>query len=169
MLIALPQCSMQRTTLESSAAETHGGAEGELDFWDDLQTRRVVTNHDALHGLLLLADGTDERAGYEDRLAEARRRGWVDEDDAPPANESAAMGMLAVAACDMLDVRGGVTMRIFGRSPRYCTRELVYMEIIPPRTEQQALSGLQFIDFVSRLEARMSRRPMEPSFPDDPV
>ncbi|MCZ6543072.1 MAG: hypothetical protein O6768_05350, partial [Planctomycetota bacterium] len=51
---------------------------------------------------------------------------------------------------------GGLTMRLFGPSPRYCTRELIFMDILPQRTEHQSLSGLEFIDLVGRIEDRLA-------------
>ena len=87
----------------------------------------------------------------------AKERGWIydPEYDEVPANESAPIGMVAMAACQILQIKGGVTMRIAGPSPRYCTRELVFLEFLPPRSEHQAISGLEFIDLVSRLEERL--------------
>ncbi len=114
---AVAGCAMERTVLEDSAVDAFGGVEAELDFWDELATRRVVTNDDALHGLLLLA-GEDGGADYAARLDAARGRGWLSESASPPKNESAAVGMIAVAVCDILDIEGGVTMRVLGHVPR---------------------------------------------------
>lgn len=145
-----------RTVLDSSAVDEWSGDGAELDYWEHLESQRVVTNHDALHGLLMLADGADPHETYEQRLADARERAWIAGDAAPGANESAAIGMMAVAACDVLSVKGGLTMRLFGPSPRYCTRELIFMDILPQRTEHQSLSGLEFIDLVGRIEDRLA-------------
>ena len=156
---AVAGCAIERTMLEDSAVDAFGSVEAELDFWDDLATRRVVTNDDALHGLLLLA-GEDGGIDYAARLEAARGRGWLPESTSPPKNESAAVGMIAVAVCDILEIEGGVTMRLLGPLPRYCTRELVFLEIIPGRTENQSLSGLEFIDLAGRVEDAMTgRRP----------
>jgi hypothetical protein len=139
-----------RTVSDASVADRHGSPEAELEFWDTLTTQRVISTNDALHGLLMLAD---ERAGtFQDRLAAARRRGWVGGGPDPDPNASAAVGLIAVAVCDILDIRGGATMRLLGRSPRYCTREIVYLGLIPQRGERQALSGLEFIDLAGRIE-----------------
>lgn len=144
-----------RTVLESSAVDDWQGDEAELEYLEALESQRVVTNHDALHGLLLLADGADSHETYEQRLADARQRGWLAPDATPEANESAAIGMMAMAACEILAIKGGLTMRLFGPSPRYCTRELIFLDILPPRTEHQSLSGLEFIDLLGRVEDRL--------------
>ncbi len=147
---ALAGCA--RTVLESSVVDQWPTYEENLDYWEALETQRILTVNDVLHGLLLLTDGTDVHVTYEGRLEDARQRGWVSPDAAPAPNESATVGMVAVASCEILAIKGGLTMRVFGPSPRYCTRELVFLEIIPPRTENQSLSGLEFIDLVGRLE-----------------
>ena len=144
-----------RTVLESSAVDDWPGNDTELEYFGALELQRVVTNHDALHSLLLLADGVDSHQTYEQRLAAARQHGWLTPNATPEANESAAIGMMAMAACEILSIKGGLTMRLFGLSPRYCTRELIFLDILPPRSEHQSLSGLEFIDLLGRIEDRL--------------
>ena len=43
-------------------------------------------------------------------------------------------------------------MRLVGATPRYATRELVYLEIMEYGTEQQALSGIEFVATISRAQ-----------------
>ena len=152
LALVLGGCAVERTVLEDSAVDAYPGYDAELDFWDELATRPVVTNNDALYGLLLVSGEDSPPASYEDRLAAARALGWMNENDAPPMNESATLGFIAVAVCDILDLKGGLTMHLFGPSGRYCTRELVYREYFPSRTEDQSLSGLEFVDLLSRVE-----------------
>lgn len=145
-----------RTTLERSVVDDRFG--DEQAFWTDLETRRVVTNNDALHGFFITADGADPNPTYEDRLAAARERGWITDafqPDSHPANESATVGELSVVACRIADIKGGLTMRLLGPTPRYAAKELVYMEILPDRADNQSMSGLEFIDFVARVQDRI--------------
>lgn len=69
-------------------------------------------------------------------------------------NESASVGVLSVAGCQMLGIEGGLTMRLFGNSPRYCTRELSALGILPGLTPNEALTGMEFIAFIDALEER---------------
>lgn len=145
-----------RTVAERSAVDDR--RDDPPGFWSDLETRRIVTNNDALHGLMLSVDDGDPHETYEDRLRDSVARGWLPTDRTPetmPANTSARMGDLAMAACKIADIRGGLTMTIFGLSPRYATRELVALEIIPDRSEGQAITGLEFIEFASRVQDRL--------------
>jgi len=143
------------TRLADSAVDRQTMPSRELDFWQLLEQRPRVTNHDAFHALLLLADGKDDRVSYRTRLAEARARGWIDDDATEadlPANDAATVGLVSVAVCDVLDLEGGVTLRCFGPSRRYCTRELVAQGVLPQRTPEQELRGLEMIDLAGRIE-----------------
>jgi hypothetical protein len=154
LLLGLSGCSLQRTVLDDSIVDVYGAAEDDLDFWDKVAERPVVTNDDALHGLLMLAEGEDPADAYPARLEEARRRGWLADDAEPQRNASTAMGMVSMAVCEILDVEGGLMMRLVGRTPRYCTRELVHTGVVPNRTENQSLTGLEFADLVRRVADR---------------
>jgi hypothetical protein len=144
-----------RTVHSGSVADRKATRDQDLDFWQGLETRRTITNHDALHGLLLLTAPKEWPSGYAARLQEAAGRGWIDEGEALPANESARVGLVAVATCELLGLEGGLTMRIVGSTQRYATRELVFRELIPDRTAGQALSGLEFIQLVGSIADRM--------------
>jgi len=146
---ALAGC--ERSRVEDSAVDRFPRAAQELDFLDALLGQVVVTNDDALHGLITFADGTDLSTTYEGRVEIAKGKGWIPADWRRPADESAQVGWMAVAACRVLDIKGGLTMRLTGPTPRYATKELVFMDVLPLRTENQSLSGKEFVDFLNRL------------------
>lgn len=141
----------ERSRVETPAVESFPRGTQELDFLEALSKQVVVTNGDALHGLIGFADGADLSSTYAGRVEIAKRRGWLPSGWDRPAEESAQVGWMAVAACRILDIRGGLTMRLTGPTPRYATKELVFMDVLPLRTENQALSGQEFVDFLNRL------------------
>jgi hypothetical protein len=147
--------AFQRTRVETTILESHPGELDDFEFWDDLAQQPVVSNDDALHALILMNDGRDPSTDFEGRTAIAAEKGWLQGTHLPlDANESASVGLLSVAGCRILDIQGGLTMSLLGPSPRYCTRELVAMGILPGLTANEALSGLEFIAFIDGLEAR---------------
>jgi len=158
-LLGTAMCGCARTMVEDSAADHWPAPEDELDFWDDLGERAALTNHDALHGLLLAEDPSASYDSYEAHLAAAVDREWVGSNAHLPANEVAEIGMISVAVCRMLDISGGVTMSILGPSPRYATRELVYLGILPDRSPNQAMTGVEFMDLLRKVESYRTRRP----------
>jgi len=159
-------CTFARTVHESSAVDALGSMDDELDFWDEIASRHSVTNNDALHGLLMLAgdedaddaDQADDANDFARHVRLARARGWIGEDQELIANKTASVGLMAMAVCEILDMEGGVSAWLFGRSPRSCTRELIHRRMIPARTDNQALTGLEFIDLVGRSEDYLGYR-----------
>ena len=148
-----------RSMMEDSAADTWPAPADELDFWDEIEARGAVTNHDALHGLLLAEDPNAAYGGYEAHVNAAIERRWLSEGAMPPADEIAEIGMIAVAVARMLEIRGGVTMMVLGPSPRYATRELVYMGILPDRSPNQAMTGLEFMDLLRKIDSHRTAQP----------
>lgn len=146
-----------RTTVERSLVSMYDEPDQELDYFAELEEQRVVSNDDALHALLLLAEPGGAYETYEERADAARERGWI-EGEAPPATESARIGMVAVAVCEVLGIEGGLSMHLFGNTPRYATRELIYEGLLPPRTEEQSISGIELVDLIGRVDRRSEAR-----------
>jgi hypothetical protein len=149
-LLALVGCKPY--VMSSSAVDTYPKADQEIDFLGAVEKMPAVTNNDALHAFLLLQDGDDSSADYAARVQQGVQRGWLPAGHGKLANEAARVGWMATAGCVVMDVRGGLSMRILGPVPRYATKELVFMEILPLRTENQVLTGAEFVDYLNRLQ-----------------
>jgi hypothetical protein len=143
-----------RTTVEQSlaAAVKAGDVNAELDFWDAIAERPVVCNDEGFHGLLLFSDGEDSSTSYEQRLAAARERGWVTESWSEPANLAMQRGVLARAIVLHCKIKGGVMIQMLGPVQRYCTRELQYMGMMGFGSEQQAVSGREYMGVLSKAQ-----------------
>ena len=137
--------------MTNSAVDQFPKAEQEIEFLAAVEKMPAVTNNDALHAFLILEDGDDRSADYAARRAEGVRRRWISAGALANPNEAAKVGWMASAGCRVMDVKGGLTMLLAGPTPRYATRELVYMEILPLRTENQVLTGAEFVDYLNRL------------------
>lgn len=159
-MIAAGAC--QRQQFESSAVDRFGTADQELDFLSTVNDMTAVTNNDALHGLLILADGADPHATFEERVTSAKARKWMPSGFRGAANESASVGWMSMAGCQICNIKGGLTMHVLGPTPRYCTKELVFMQVIPLRTENQSLTGAEFTDYLNRLHRIRAGAPAEP-------
>jgi len=156
MALLAAGCTTARTHLANTAVDQYPGADETLDYWDALEQQSVTTNNDALHGLILFVDGDEGLLGtYPERVARARELGWMDDDGDPPAaDDSATVGLMAVAGCYILDIKGGLSMAIWGKTPRYSLRELVHISVLPGIGEHEALSGAEFIAYIDALEQR---------------
>ncbi len=145
-----------RQMLQTSVTDRFPRPEQELDHAESLDSTSVVTNNDMLHGFIVFVSGEDPWATYAQRVLDARSRGWLPKDWREPANESATVGRMASIASNIVEIRGGLSFMLLGPIPRYALRELIYQDVLPARTENQSLSGLEFTDFLNRL-SRMSR------------
>ena len=143
-----------RSIMQSAIVAKHGGHsdEAEMDFWGEMAKTRSVTNHDALHAVMLTFHVERTTSDFEVALASAREHGWIAADDALPALETARIGWIAKAICIETGIKGGVTMRLFGARERYAVRELNYRRWINNMTPAQAVSGLQLIALLSEAE-----------------
>ncbi len=157
LVLVLLAAACSRTTLKGTVAAAHAG--DELDFWDGLSEARAVTNHDAMHALLLAF--TDKApAGFAAHLGEAKRRHWVSEELEP--NQTARVGWIAKAVCIEAKIKGGLTMRLLGAKERYAVRELNYKGWLSSMSKNQALSGLQLIALLSKVEDSQADGPDRP-------
>lgn len=124
----------------------------QMEFWHTLPTRSIVDNDEAFHALLIFFDGNDPNDNYSDRVAQLHHRKMLPGDFHAPADEAVTRGVLAVALCHQLHIKGGITMHLIGPEQRYATRELQYMNLYPPSSPQQTFSGAEFIGIISHVE-----------------
>jgi len=127
-------------------------ADVQMEFWHRLVDRKLTSNDEAFHGLLLFLDGEDPAEDYTARVTILKERNLLSEDFDEPADAAVRRGSLAVAIAHALRIRGGLTMRIFGPTPRYATRELQYLSIYPPSSPHQTFSGAEFLGIMGRVE-----------------
>ena len=154
LLLALAAgCSANKQTAQTVTPELAGSdPAAQMDFWHALPERRVTSNDEAFHALLLFTDGQDPAADYAGRVELLRSRGMLPAGFDAPADAAVQRGTLAVALARALNIKGGLTMRLFGPSPRYAVRELQYMGIIPPSSPNQAFTGPEFLGIIGRAE-----------------
>ncbi len=163
LLLLLGAAGCARTVVEFPLVTTpaRGGPEADLEFWSALQSQPTVSNDEGLHALLLFEDEFDRARSYEARVEKAKTRGWLPDTWDEPASLAMQRGVVARAASKIGEIRGGVMMQIFGPSPRYATRELVSMGVMPPGTAQQTLSGAELLGVLGRLQDWSTLRALE--------
>jgi hypothetical protein len=126
--------------------------EAQMEFWHALPERRVASNDEAFHALLLFIDGADPAGDYDARVAAMRGRRMLPAGFDGTAAEAVKRGTLAVALARALEVRGGLSMRLFGASPRYALRELQYVGLFPQSSPRQTFSGPELLGIIARAE-----------------
>lgn len=123
----------------------------QIEFLHDLADRKLTSNDEAFHALLMFADGKSP-ASYDARVAMLKQEGLVSQGFDEPANHAVRRGTVAVILCHALKVRGGVSMMIFGVRERYAVRELVDLEVFPTSSPDQTFSGTEFVGILGKAE-----------------
>lgn len=144
----------------------------ELDFLNRLAERSVVTNAEGLFAMVLYveaqqreheAEGNNSTAiseqirvrptaTYDERVAEGKRLKWLDANWNEPGDQAMQRGTLARAIAVAYEIKGGVMMRLVGPTARYSSRELAYLGILSPGSEQQTMTGTELISILSKAQ-----------------
>lgn len=127
-------------------------AETQLEFWHRLAEQPITSNDDAFHGVLLFLDGEDPAEDYADRVQMLQSRGLLPRDFNEPPEQAVGRGTLAVVLTRALGIRGGWAMHLFGATPRYATRELMYLDLYPTSSPNQTFSGTEFLGVMGKVE-----------------
>jgi hypothetical protein len=149
-VLALLGCG-QRTKVDDSLATDYAAddAQAQMDFWHGLADRSAVTNDEALHALVSFAQG-EGPSTYEQRLQWLKQRDLLPADFDRPPSEIVRRGTVARVLAPMLEIEGGLTMRLVGPEPRYALRALMHRDIMPESSVQQGLTGIQMVGIISR-------------------
>lgn len=126
--------------------------ESQMAFWHTLAERSIVSNDEAFHAVMLYHPEIEIVDSYDARVATLKEHGLLHQGFDSAANEAITRGDLAVILAKLLEIDGGVTMQLFGPSPRYATRELVYRGIYPPSSPNQTFTGDAFVAMIGRAE-----------------
>lgn len=126
---------------------------GSAGYLDRISSRPQVSENDAFRGMLYLLEGEDAQQTFAQRVAELRDRdvvsgGWDFQADRPLSR-----GKLAYMIYQACDVPGGVTLTLFGPSPRYCLRELQYRGMMTAGSSFGPVTGTELVAVLSRADA----------------
>jgi hypothetical protein len=124
----------------------------QMEFWHTLAGRKLATNDQAFHGLLLYFDSADPAHSYEERVKLLKSRHWLADDFSGGADEAVTRGTVAVVLVRELRLKGGWVMMLTGASPRYATRELQFRGLYPSGSPNQVFSGTEFVGIIGKLD-----------------
>ena len=151
-LLLVVGCQSPRVGRPLPPALAANDPDAQINFWRVLTDQPVTSNDEAFHGLLLFVDGKDNSADYAARVATLKERKMLPAKFDQPAEAGVRRGVLAVAIMRILNQRGGLTTSLFGPTPRYATRELMFLNVYPPSTPNQVFSGTEFVGIIGRVE-----------------
>lgn len=122
-----------------------------------------ATFEDACRMALSLASGRHEGGDFESLRRGLLERGLMDPAWTLGPSDSVTKGTVAYLLCRTLDLRGGLTIRIFGLTRRYAFRECVYLGIFSGGTPDEYVSGRELIDVIANAEFYRERGTAIPS------
>jgi hypothetical protein len=134
---------------------------GQLEFWHGMENRPVTCNDEAFHGLLLFVKGDDDSKGYDERVAALKSMNLLSKGFNAPGQEAVQRGTVASALVRVLKIKGGWVMTVIGPTPRYATREMMYLNLFPPSSPEQTFSGSEFLGIMGRAEDYQRGHPEE--------
>jgi hypothetical protein len=137
--------------------------EGRTAYVRRLYEQDRATYQDAGRMVLSLASGRHEGGDFETLRRGLLERGLIDPDWTLAPSDPVTKGTVAYMLCRALDIRGGLTMRIFGISRRYAFRECVYLGIFSGGTTDEYVSGRELIDVITNAEHYRERGTAIPS------
>jgi hypothetical protein len=148
--------------LTAKLAGAGDDADARMEFWHQLSDQPLASNDDAFHALLLYFDGKDDAADYAARVERLKSRGILPKDFAGAADGAVDRGTVAVAVAQGLGIKGGLTARVFGMSPRYAVRALQYQSLYPEETSpNQTFSGAELVGIIGRVEDYQQGNPAD--------
>lgn len=137
--------------------------EARTEYVRRLFERDRATCEDACRMVLSLASGRHEGGDFESLRRGLLERGLMDPGWTLGPPDPVTKGTVAYLLCRALDIRGGLTMRIFGMTRRYAFRECVYLGIFSGGTPDEYVSGRELIDVITNAEFYRERGTAIPS------
>ena len=124
----------------------------ELLFLNELYSKKTARFSDALKVATILLRIYDPQRDFAFDLATLREKRIISRSISETAAAEALLdkGTAAYMFCQVLGIKGGVWMRLFGNSPRYCLRELVFEGIMQASGIREVVSGAELVDMFSK-------------------
>lgn len=85
-------------------------------------------------------------------------KGWMPKKWAKDLGEEASLGEACYLICKVLEIRGGMMMRILGYTRRYCYRECVQRRLVRGNGPHSRLSGRDLLGIYTLLENRLEEK-----------
>lgn len=156
-LAGMTGCSQQAMKIDGGEAAL-AADEGSPGFLDRVASQAVISQNDALRGILLLLDKEDKTKTFQQRVEKLTERGVCPRGWGYGAARPMTKGRLAYMVYQACKVPGGVILTLTGPSQRYCLRELQYRKMMSAGTPWNQVTGLEFVAVLSRADTYLQSR-----------
>jgi len=144
-------CSCGQTDVKLGEATLPAG-EGSAAFLDRTSAEPVVSENDAMRGVLMLLEGQDGEENFSDRVKSLQRRGIAPTSWDFLAARPITKGRLAYMVYNACKLSGGVTVKVFGPSQWYCLRELQNRRFMTNGAVYAPVRGMEFVAVINRAD-----------------
>jgi len=166
----LAGCSRTVRTAQADRAEQ---LDEDTFLHEHLPAQPMVTTAEAYRAMILLADGRDDRRDFEERARTLLDRGISRRQWQLQRDECIDRGSVAWMVCRILDIDGGVNMRLLGSwgpgDRRYAVRELYYRQLLDSTPAYRYMSGAELVDLLGKADAYLAEKGRYPASPLDVV
>ena len=139
-----------RAFTDLPAADKEGVSDAE--FLYNLTNKRYCSTDDAYQGILYFVDGQDSSADFKERVARVQMHGLVKKSWKHNPQGPITKGKVAYMFARALEIPGGLMYNITNGCPRYALRELIYQDIIRIGSEDDKLSGAEYVGILGRAD-----------------
>lgn len=129
-------------------------------FTREVLDKQAVTVQDGVAAVLILIDEYERARAFEEQLEVLIRHGAIERSDQAElkASDRLTRGRLAYLLTGALQMKGGLTSRIFGRSQRYALRECIDCGIIQKGSAGSVVSGWELVSVLANAESYAARK-----------
>lgn len=129
---------------------------------EHLQQQSFATVGEAYRAMVMLAEGEDKFDSFAAREEYLVAKDVAREEWKLERENAIDRGSVAYMVLQILKVRGGVNMNVYGRllgvaDRRYAVRELVYMGIMQDGPPYRFMSGSELVDVIGNADAYMAK------------
>ncbi|MCK5504751.1 MAG: hypothetical protein KAJ10_06290 [Thermodesulfovibrionia bacterium] len=129
-------------------------------YFAELMTRKISYRYDASKIFVLLMGVENQYIDMDSQIIFLKEKNFLPkkfEADFSP-REPLRKGLFAYMLYKALDVKGGITLSLFGVSERYALKELVYQGILASGNENDILTGEELVSTTMRAAEFISKK-----------
>ena len=134
---------------QEKPAPAPAGKEGRTAYLRRIFEKDRATYGDACRAVLSMLKDEHTDAAFAAVSGDLSGRGIVSADWGLQEGSLLTKGTLAYMLCQALEIKGGLTMRIFGISRRYALRECQHRRLIVGGVTDEYVTGRELIDVIT--------------------
>ena len=145
----------------SAVLATASPASADDEFYRVLAAKPNATFEDAVRAFyeLVSEQPPPADATFQTLAATLVERKVIRSDWTGDAQAKLTRGRVAYMICRACGIKGGITMRIFGLSERYCFRECVYLGVWPGGNQRDLMTGGELMGVLKWTADYVEERP----------